>query len=73
VLYTGALIVLSTIQLDAEAVLVAIKIEDIGSNRVLTSKLQAAKPAVPHTVPEEFFWISLVTPELAHECEIVRG
>jgi len=43
VLYTGTLIVLAAIQLDAKSVLMAIKIEDVGAYRILTTKLQTAE------------------------------
>jgi len=70
VLYPRTLVVLSTIQFDAELVLVAIKIEDVRTNRVLTTKFEATELTATQTVPQEFFCVSLLTTQLAHKCEV---
>jgi len=70
VLYPRTLVVLSTIQFDAELVLVAIKIEDVRTNRVLTTKFEATELTATQTVPPEFFCVSLLTTQLAHKCEV---
>jgi len=70
VLYPCVLIVLSTIQLDAEFVLVAVEVEDVRTNRVLTTKCEATELTATQTVPQEFFCVSLLTTQLAHKCEV---
>ena len=72
-LYTCALIVLSTIQLDTELVCMAVEVKDIRTNRVLTTKLQTTKLTATQTVPQEFFCVSLLTTQLTHKCEIFWG
>jgi len=73
VLYACSLIVLPAVQLDAEFVLVAIKVEDIGSYRILTTKLQTTELTATQTVPQEFFCVSLLTSQLAHKSEVFWG
>jgi deoxycytidylate deaminase len=43
VLYPCALIVLSPVQLDIELVFMAVEVEDIRTNRVLTTELQTTE------------------------------
>jgi hypothetical protein len=73
VLYSRARVMLPAVQLDAELILVAIKVEDVCSDRILTPKLQTAELTATQTVPQEFFCVSLLATQLAHECEIFWG
>jgi len=73
VLYPRALIVLPTVQLDAELVFMAVEVENVRTNRVLTTEFYTAELTATQTVPQEFFRVSLLTTQLAHTCEVFWG
>jgi hypothetical protein len=53
---------LAAVELDREASLVAIKIEDIGRDRVRAAELPAAEPPVAEDCPKPPFRVRLLVP-----------
>ena len=72
-LYPRALIMLSAVQFDAELTLVAIEVENVRTNRVLTTEFYTAELTAAQTVPQKFFCVSLLTTQLAHTYEVCWG
>lgn len=67
--------VLPTVQLDAQPLLVAVEVQDIGLDRVLAAELQPAESIIPQQPPEQAFGVGLFSAELAskrNECRRER-
>lgn len=65
-------IVLPTIQLDAEMQLLAIEVQDIRRDRVLTTKLSPSQLPRAQMVPEQSLRIGGFAPKLTSEFKLAR-
>jgi hypothetical protein len=63
---------LSTIKLDAELVVMTIKIKDVKPDRVLASEFESQQLTPAENAPEKLFFIGLILTQLAREIEKFR-
>jgi hypothetical protein len=71
-LLTLICVMLATIELNTEFIVMAIEIEDIESNRLLTPELKAKQLAITQNPPEELFRVGLVLTQPSREIEKFR-
>lgn len=60
-------IVLPTVQFNAQLFLVAIEVDDVPADWLLSSELQAEQPTVPQSRPEQRFRVGLFSPKSSDE------
>jgi hypothetical protein len=63
---------LPTVKFYTELVIMTIKVENIGTNRLLTSELEAEQLTAAEDAPEKFFCVSLILTQLPCEFEKLR-
>jgi hypothetical protein len=63
---------LPTVKFYTELVIMTIKVENIGTNRLLTSELEAEQLTAAEDAPEKFFCVSLTLTQLPCEFEKLR-
>jgi hypothetical protein len=64
-LLTHTSVMLLTVNFYTELVIKTIKIENIGTNRLLTSELEAERLVAAEDAPEQLLCIGLILPQLA--------
>ncbi len=57
--------VASAVELDSDSSLVAEEVEDVGADGKLAAKLETGETSPPKPLPEQFFAVGLIVPELS--------